>query len=972
MAKSTNLRTAALPLSVAEYPVDTSLQEYLSLLEAVPYGFLLIDASGTIQACNSVARSMFQYRNVDLAGMGIEILFSKSDKEFFYENLQSCREIIATPAKYTSTELDCLRKDKTLFPVEINLKTIALSGRELIGCTIRDISLRRFNESSIWKKEEKLQLALQGAELWIWEFRYETSTISYELQKSASSAAGNSEIDLSFDNWLELIHPDHRTDVLGKFSKLKSGELRRFEAEYKVKRHNGAWDWIYTCGKVSKYDAEGRPEIAGGTNLNISERKYAEERLQEKNDSLFAAEQRLRLAQECGGVASWERDLESRYLTYYSDNLASLYGLDSPENIRTLEGLLDSTHPDDRESVLQKVESAKKNEGAQFFLEYRVIWPDGSVHWLTSQAMITCDSDNVPAKITGTLFDITAKKNAVEELKESEERFRSAFNQSAIPMLLVSKDESIFRVNQAMCMLTRYTESELLNMNLMDLVHPGDRDYTEKHMRKAVNGSIEKFSTESRYCTRTDEIKWVSANVVSIKDEQNCFRYAVVQLQDITKEHNLSTRLIHEATHDNLTGLVNRREFENRLITALEKIKQEKSKNALAYLDLDQFKVINDICGHAAGDELLRQLSVLIANKLRKEDIIARLGGDEFGLFMQGCDLHQANLIMQKIHRLVSDFRFFWDDKFFNVTISSGLVAITDESLDIIEVLKQADAACYAAKDAGRDRLHVFHPQDEELSRRSGEMQWVARINRALEEDRFQLYCQPIAAVEAGSTGRLYYEILLRLQEENGDLVPPGAFLPAAERYGLSTRLDKWVIKKTLNWLQMHPRHVENLDLCCINLSGHSLGDQEVLDFIEMQFEKNLIPANKICFEITETAAIANLSNATNFIKSLKSHGCLFALDDFGSGLSSFAYLKTLEVDILKIDGTFVREIVTDPVDLAMVRSINEIGKVLGKRTTAEFVENDEILAILREIGVDRAQGYGISRPIPIEDLSAE
>ena len=266
--------------------------------------------------------------------------------------------------------------------------------------------------------------------------------------------------------------------------------------------------------------------------------------------------------------------------------------------------------------------------------------------------------------------------------------------------------------------------------------------------------------------------------------------------------------------------------------------------------------------------------------------------------------------------------------------------------------------------------MHVFHPQDEELSRRSGEMQWVARITRALEEDRFVLYCQPIAAIEKSNSDRLYYEVLLRLQEENGDLVPPGAFLPAAETYGLSIRLDKWVIKKALTWLKNHPEHVNKLDLCCINLSGLSLGDQEVLTFIEEQFDKNRIPADKICFEITETAAIANLGNATRFIKSLKKQGCLFALDDFGSGLSSFAYLKTLEVDILKIDGTFVREIATNPVDLAMVRSINEIGKVLGKRTTAEFVENDEILELLREIGVDRAQGYGISRPIPLENLS--
>jgi len=609
------------------------------------------------------------------------------------------------------------------------------------------------------------------------------------------------------------------------------------------------------------------------------------------------------------------------------------------------------------------------NVEAQLLLEYRAIWPDSSIHWLTFRALIICDEQNNSIKLTGTSYDITDRISAQLNLQESEERFKSAFNQSAMPMLLISKDDGIFRVNEAMSELTNYSEDELLEMNLLKLVHPGDRTDARKHMSKVIKGKIENFSTEARYRTKLDETKWVSANIVSIKDKQDSFRYAAVQLKDITKEHNLSTKLVHETTHDSLTGLVNRGEFENRLANGLQQIELNKKESALAYLDLDQFKVINDTCGHAAGDELLRQFSVLFSGSLRKDDVIARLGGDEFGVFMEGCNLSEAELVIRKIHKALKAFRFVWEDKAFNVTISSGLVSSADEAIDIVEILKRADAACYAAKDAGRNRLHIFHPQNEELSRRSGEMQWVARITSALEEDRFQLFCQPIASIETVDNHRLYYEVLVRLEEENGDLVPPAAFLSEAERYGLSLRLDKWVIEDTLAWLSAHPDHVERLDLCCINLSGLSLGDAEMLAFIEETFAETKIPPNKICFEITETAAIENLRNATHFIKGLKQLGCLFALDDFGSGLSSFVYLKTLAVDILKIKGSFVREIVTDQVDLAMVHSINEIGKVLGKQTTAEFVENDEILAILKEIGVDRAQGYGISRHLPLKDL---
>ncbi len=704
------IRTAVPPDNVVASGKDASFKTHLTLLDAVPFGLVLIDRSGVIRACNTPGRTMFKYRNTDIVGMEIENLFIQSDRGLFYNKLRSCVELVNSPAGYTNSELTCLSKDGKSFPVELNMKTSSLDGQELVVCNFRDITRRRSNEAAIRSK--------------------------------------------------------------------------------------------------------------------------------------------------------------------------------------------------------------------------------------------------------------------VKELQESEERFKSAFNQSAIPMLLVSGDNEIFQVNQAMCVLTGYAEEELLNMELLGLVYPGDRVRAMKCMVKSVKGSAEKFTIELRYRTKGEDTKWVSASVVNTKDEQGCFRYSVVQLKDINEEHDLSTKLVHEATHDSLTGLINRREFENRLVTALKTIKQEKSQNTLAYLDLDQFKVINDTCGYAAGDELLQQLSMLIRNSLRKDDVIARLGSDEFGVFMEGCDLGRAELVINKIQNAVSNFRFVWEDKTFNVTMSAGLVAITDESSDIIEVLKRADAACYAAKDAGRNRVHVFHAQDEELARRSGEMQWVARITRALEEDRFQLYCQPIAAIGKAQPDRLYYEILLRLEEENGDLVPPGAFLPAAERYGLSTRLDRWVIKHTLSWLQNHSEHVSKLDLCCINLSGLSLGDQKVLTFIEEQLEISRIPADKICFEITETAAISSLGNATRFIKHLKKQGCLFALDDFGSGLSSFAYLKSLEVDILKIDGTFVREIVSDPVDLAMVRSINEIAKVLGKRTTAEFVENDAILELLGEIGVDRAQGYGISRPIPLEDLS--
>ena len=299
--------------------------------------------------------------------------------------------------------------------------------------------------------------------------------------------------------------------------------------------------------------------------------------------------------------------------------------------------------------------------------------------------------------------------------------------------------------------------------------------------------------------------------------------------------------------------------------------------------------------------------------------------------------------------------------------MSIGLVPITEASEGITGVLSAADTACYAAKDQGRNRIHVYREDDAELAKRHGEMQWVARIDRALEERRLQLNCQPIVSVQSCAQRQgTYYELLLQMEDEWGNAVPPGAFLPAAERYNLSTKLDCWVVATAFEWLTAHPRHLDTLYLCSINLSGHSLGDQQFLSFVVRQFDEMNIPPQKICFEITETAAIANLSSATRFIKALKGRGCRFALDDFGSGLSSFAYLKKLPVDFLKIDGVFVQDIVNDPIGLAMVKSINDIGHVMGKQTIAEFVEDAPTLDKLREIGVDYAQGFGIGRPQPL------
>ena len=419
----------------------------------------------------------------------------------------------------------------------------------------------------------------------------------------------------------------------------------------------------------------------------------------------------------------------------------------------------------------------------------------------------------------------------------------------------------------------------------------------------------------------------------------------------------------HMAYHDSLTGLVNRHEFERRLERILNSTAADNSEHALCYLDLDQFKVINDTCGHIAGDELLRQISRVLSKQVRQRDTLARLGGDEFGALMEHCSLEQAQRIAISLCRVVEDFQFVWEGKLFRIGVSIGVVPITGGKETITSLLSAADSACYQAKEKGRNRVHVYYEDDKEMVNRLGEMQWVSRIHRALEAGRFQLVSQPIQPLGDRESVGSHFEILIRMQNEDGGLVLPGVFLPAAERYNLSAQIDRWVVKNTLDWLNGPTVDLDGLYLCSVNLSAQSLSADGFLEFITETFDRTNIPPERICFEITETAAITNLPNAMKFIQSLKDLGCQFALDDFGSGLCSFAYLRNLPIDFLKIDGVFVKDMVNNSIDHAMVKSINDIGQVMGKYTIAEFVETDSILSALEEIGVDFGQGSVIGKP---------
>jgi diguanylate cyclase (GGDEF)-like protein/PAS domain S-box-containing protein len=620
-------------------------------------------------------------------------------------------------------------------------------------------------------------------------------------------------------------------------------------------------------------------------------------------------------------------------------------------------------HPDDRQFVQDAVNACIDN-GEEYNIQHRIVWPDGSVHWIAAQGNVVRNSLGEVERMLGMAQDITQRKQIEEELL-TQGQIITNMQEGAI--LISVSDHSLVYTNPAFEKMFGYELGEMLGKHVSIINAP--TDISPENIAKKIISELQVngvWRGEVHHVKKDGSLFWASVTVSTFGHPV----YGKVWLSvhaDISERKIMLEQLSYQASHDGLTGLISRYEFEKRVTLLLSSLSTEPVEHAMCFLDLDQFKVINDTCGHAAGDELLRQLGKVLGDTVRKQDTLARLGGDEFGVLMEHCTLEQASRTANNILEAVLEHQFFWDDKTFRIGVSIGLVAMTQNSGNFTDLLRQADAACYLAKDLGRNRIHTYHPDDTELAIRHGEMQWVGRISEALDNDRFCLYAQAIVALNNDS--HRHYEILVRMLDEERGIIPPGAFLPAAERYNLIERLDAWVVANTCAFLEKHAAFTENIDFVSINLSGRSLTNEKFLASIIRIFEETGISPRKVCFEITETAAVSNMDSAIKFVKSLRAIGCQFALDDFGSGISSFGYLKSLPVDYLKIDGMFVKDIADDRIDYAMVKSINEIGQVMGMKTIAEFVENDEIKLKLKTLGVNYAQGYGIGKPQPLENL---
>ena len=680
--------------------------------------------------------------------------------------------------------------------------------------------------------------------------------------------------------------------------------------------------------------------------------------------ALETNERRFRDFAESAGDWFWEVDAELRY--HYFEGIREalmggtvdrLIGMTRREYLQLMileDGLL--------ERHIEDLESRRP-----FELEYASQAADGSKRFIRSTGKPFFDDHGQFLGYRGCGRDVTEARLAAEQARlESEARIRDFADTAADWFWEMGTDLRFSYLSESYAARTGLRAEDVLGKTRREIFAQRVKDSPKLDVLLRETDEHKPFRGVEFEIERPDGSTCVfQISGKPVHGTDGAFLGYRGSGIDVTEARMLSRELTYQATHDPLTGLINRREFEYRLHRLLTSDHGTLREHALCYIDLDQFKLVNDTCGHIAGDELLRRLAELLRTKVRKRDTLARLGGDEFGILLEHCSPRQALRVADDVCRGIKEFTFQWEHASFTPGASIGLVPIKSRGGRVIEVLRMADTACYAAKDEGRNRVHVYHEDDTEVARRHGEMQWVVDVNRALDSNRFRLFFQPIVALDPTGADTFNCEVLLRMEDDEGQIIRPEVFLPAAEQYGVISRIDRWVVDATLNWWLEHPRQWTRLHLCTINLSGHSLADESFLRFVMDELQRKNVPAEKLCFEITETAAIANLSSATRFIQVLGERGCSFALDDFGTGLSSFSYLKTLPVQFLKIDGVFVKDILDDPIDYEMVKSINDIGHVMGKRTIAESVDNYAVQERLMSIGVDYVQGYGVAPPRP-------
>ncbi|NLH79783.1 MAG: EAL domain-containing protein [Phyllobacteriaceae bacterium] len=765
--------------------------------------------------------------------------------------------------------------------------------------------------------------------------------------------------DITWSERLDLV--DHR------LTDLATGEIDDYSVEKQFRRRDGTPIWVIVAVSAVRDPVDGRPLYFVSQLKDIEARRRAELALEQ-------SESRWNFALESAGQGVWDYDY-LRHDTFYSPMWSRMLGYEPGEISCAADAWLSLVHPHDLPHLLHEEQRHLGGTTEQFECEFRMRHKDGRWVWILDRGkVIARDQTGRPLRMIGTHTDITENRTLTEALEAEKERLRITLQSIGDGVICTDELGRITFMNPIAEQLTGWSESLALGrpcFGVFRVERDGEIGPAACPIARAL-ATRERVSDKDgivlvgRDGSRID----VEATASPISKPNGELLGAVLVFQDVTRSRTLQKELAQLATHDALTGLRNRSAFESALAEHCVAVAASGAVHSLCFLDLDRFKIINDTAGHAAGDALLREVGRLIREQMRRNDLVARLGGDEFGILLFGCDLDDGRLIAERLIDRIGRTRFAWDGRIYEVGASVGIARVDGETPLAADVMSRADVACYAAKAAGRNRVSIYHPSEGDARRHHAELHTAAGIRAALDTDRFVIYAQEIRDLRPSGHLQAHAELLVRMRDEHGRLLAPGAFIPAAERYGLMASVDRWMIRRVLEHFDRAILAVPRLSVS-INLSANSLDDPGLPSFLAEALEQSALPPHRLRFEITETSLINNITHARRLVEDLRAAGVAIMLDDFGAGLSSFAYLEQFPADYLKIDGSFVRKLAVSPIDRAIVESINDVGHKIGAVTIAEFVEDEATLELVRAIGIDMAQGWCIGRPEPLEDLLA-
>lgn len=822
-----------------------------------------------------------------------------------------------------------------------------------------DITERKLQQEKLRKSEEMLNRTGALAQVGGWELDIASSHIAWTAQTCRiHGVAPGYQPQLA--EAIEFYAPQARPVIEAAVAKAMT-DGQGWDLELPFIQRGGQCIWVRAVGNAA-FEG-GQPVRLFGAFQDITQRVTDRQVLE-------SIHERMSLATDSSGIGVWEWHVQTGALTWDA-HMYALYGMPLGTGTEGYALWARHLHPDDRGRAEREINMALES-GGDFRSEFRVVWADGSVHFLSATGRVTRDAQGQAVRMVGVNLDVTPLRQLSNELAEQHELLRVTLQSIGDAVITTDAASQVTWLNPAAERMTGWLSTEALGRPIAQVFHIVN-EATRQPAENPVTACLQQgknvgLANHTVLISRHGEEFGIEDSAAPIRNPGGDVLGAVLVFHDVTEQRRLSGEMSYRATHDALTGLVNRAEFETRLRRTLDKAHEEGSQHALLYIDLDQFKLVNDACGHSVGDQLLQQVAKLLKDAVRARDTLARLGGDEFAVILEHCTADQAGRLAQQICDRMEAFRFVHDERRFRIGTSIGLVPMDNRWATTAAAMQAADTSCYAAKEAGRNRVHAWFDTDQAMRARHGEMQWASRLEQALDEDKFVLYAQRIEPLHTRSTG-LHAEVLVRLLDTDGSLIPPGAFLPAAERFHMAMRIDRWVLKHAVQHIQTLPE-LAALDTLCINLSGQSVGDRAFhRQAIATLAEAGSAVCRRICLEITETAAVTNMTDAAIFIDQVRTLGVRIALDDFGAGASSFGYLKTLKVDLLKIDGSFVRDLMDDPLDDAAVRCFVDVARVVGVKTVAEFVDRADVLQRVREIGVDYAQGFLLHRPEPIERL---